>query len=982
MTTRALLWLAGVAAAQLAVGAQQPQTPVYRSGVDVIAVDVHVVDRAGHPVVGLRPDEFSVSVDGKPRAVESVDFVSYVGDSSLVASDATNLRPLFSTNLTPTRTIPPRTVMLVVDEDNIRAGAARWAAIAAERFLDRAQPTDLIGFVTIPAGKTGIDPTTDRAPVRSALQRIIGHLTPADVLGTHSTHALAVSEAFAYLHDRERPDSAWRQVLRRECSPIASQILLKCPEEMAGYAQEVIADVRQRATGTIRALSGLLDGLASVPGPKTFILISQELPVSAYPSEQHAFFSEAAPITAAAARAQATVYVLHLDAPLVDVATQTASPNGPADADMRAYGLETVTSLTGGRRWMVSGSAEPAFERIALEISGYYLIGLRAEPGDRDGRPHAIKVEVKRQGVEVRARKAFSFSSPAGESAAKNASDVVKDLLRTADAATALPISVATYTLPAAPDAASASANRARAGVLITAEIDRGRTAPADVTVGYALIDDAGRNAGASVEALTLRPAIEHPDGPLCYLGVALVPPGDYTLRLAAADAGLRSGSVAHRVAARPLEAGGYSLGDLIVLDPHRAEADKPRPSTTGVVATPFEAYFEARASAADLPPLVARLEIGKSQDAPPLVSSEMHAQPSGERVLVNGMLSLAGVPEGDYLARAVVSAGGEVLARLARPVRIVKETAAKPPAPRLSSAVPSTAEPPASNADELVERARGWLLRYAEELSIVIGVERYAQYMGGEGFSRAYGRQFVSEFALVRTKDDWLGFRDVFEIDGKPVPDRQDRLRRLFLDAPDSAVVQARRISDESARYNLGAIQRNFNVPTMALFFLHPTNAGRFQFRKVGEERIDGHHVWKVRYQETRAPTIIRTSAGKDMPVAGEFWIDANSGAVLKTHMQLEVEAAMGGTRAPSSPWDMDSGTPVRRVRSSASVTVTYKEDGKLGLLVPDRMLETYEGPSVNRFTGNEEISKVNCSATYSGFRRFETSGRVVVPK
>ncbi len=62
--------------------------------------------------------------------------------------------------------------------------------------------------------------------------------------------------------------------------------------------------------------------------------------------------------------------------------------------------------------------------------------------------------------------------------------------------------------------------------------------------------------------------------------------------------------------------------------------------------------------------------------------------------------------------------------------------------------------------------------------------------------------------------------------------------------------------------------------------------------------------------------------------------------------------------------------------------MTVTYKEDGKLGLLVPDRMLETYEGPSVNRFTGNEEISKVNCSATYSGFRRFETSGRVVVPK
>ena len=41
--------------------------------------------------------------------------------------------------------------------------------------------------------------------------------------------------------------------------------------------------------------------------------------------------------------------------------------------------------------------------------------------------------------------------------------------------------------------------------------------------------------------------------------------------------------------------------------------------------------------------------------------------------------------------------------------------------------------------------------------------------------------------------------------------------------------------------------------------------------------------------------------------------------------------------------------------------------------------MLETYEGPSLNTFTGNEEINKINCSATYSDFKRFETSGRVL---
>jgi hypothetical protein len=65
--------------------------------------------------------------------------------------------------------------------------------------------------------------------------------------------------------------------------------------------------------------------------------------------------------------------------------------------------------------------------------------------------------------------------------------------------------------------------------------------------------------------------------------------------------------------------------------------------------------------------------------------------------------------------------------------------------------------------------------------------------------------------------------------------------------------------------------------------------------------------------------------------------------------------------------------------VTSSASVTVTYREDAALGLLVPDSMMERYEGPSANRFSGAEQLSIVSCRASYSGFRRFETSGRII---
>ena len=44
--------------------------------------------------------------------------------------------------------------------------------------------------------------------------------------------------------------------------------------------------------------------------------------------------------------------------------------------------------------------------------------------------------------------------------------------------------------------------------------------------------------------------------------------------------------------------------------------------------------------------------------------------------------------------------------------------------------------------------------------------------------------------------------------------------------------------------------------------------------------------------------------------------------------------------------------------------------------------MVEEYQGVSVNRGTGKDRITKINCRATYSDFKKFETGGRLVIPK
>lgn len=304
----------------------------------------------------------------------------------------------------------------------------------------------------------------------------------------------------------------------------------------------------------------------------------------------------------------------------------------------------------------------------------------------------------------------------------------------------------------------------------------------------------------------------------------------------------------------------------------------------------------------------------------------------------------------------------------------------------------PGQSASPAVTLDDVVARIGQYVVRYGQQMEVVIGVEHYTQWMQADDYARGVSQTLVSEFALMRTGNDWSGFRDVHEVDGKPVTDRQDRLLALLRDSPATATQQARRIAQESARYNMGPMQRNFNVPTTALLFVHPDNIGRFNAKKVGEERIDDVLAWEVKFEEKRKPTLIRTSAGKDMPVTATVWVDPVDGKVLRTRMELRSEATMdvqknlgydpGGFGNLLKPNASTQDGVVQRVRTNATITVNYREDPRLGILVPVEMRESYLGPALSKFSGKETVAKIDCRATYSDFKRFETGGRVVKEK
>ena len=182
---------------------------MFQSGVELIAVDVAIVDKKGNPITGLRPDQFEVTIDGKPRRVVSAEFVEFApaapaAGTTRIASRA--IVPAFSSNEQIAPTAPQgRLIFLAIDQGSIRNFGARGAMEAARRFIDRLQPEDRIGLVAFPGPGPSVPASRDHAAARTAISQIVGRATPFRMEGLDKNVSLA--EAID-IHARRLDDDA------------------------------------------------------------------------------------------------------------------------------------------------------------------------------------------------------------------------------------------------------------------------------------------------------------------------------------------------------------------------------------------------------------------------------------------------------------------------------------------------------------------------------------------------------------------------------------------------------------------------------------------------------------------------------------------------------------------------------------------------------------------------------------------------------
>lgn len=236
----------------------------------------------------------------------------------------------------------------------------------------------------------------------------------------------------------------------------------------------------------------------------------------------------------------------------------------------------------------------------------------------------------------------------------------------------------------------------------------------------------------------------------------------------------------------------------------------------------------------------------------------------------------------------------------------------------------------------DLLDKATEQTMAFIERFANVVADEVYVQEM-----SRPRAKRTLhSELALVRYPGatQWLMFRDVHEVDGKPVGDREQSLQRLFLEPPRSALRRATEIAQASARHNLIDIG-TLNNPLLAMAFLQPQYRDHFRFIRAGLAKDLGPRVRTVQFEEFQRPTILRAGSNSDLVSRGLMWIDEATGRLVKT--ELEVGQA--------------------RVRPE--IVTLYRFDEELGVNVPAEMRDWYPD-------GTGEVRGV---ATYGKFRKFE---------
>ena len=971
--------------------AQVSAASEFPSQVEVVTVDAVVVDAQGKSVSGLIKDDFVVQEDGQPQAIVKFEAVSQPLEST------PGPEPTGPSSIATNAGGEPkagRAFAILVDDLRLPFEESAHVRKAAARFItDSLGPGDaaIVGTTSdetwwsarMAEGREDLLGVLDRVKGRYVDPSTREHLTEYEAFwivaheagsGPHQDvlqalrHPLSVSERVAVrlwdmdLCGRKPPNETYEP-----CFPM-----------MRAAAADVDGARRERTSRTLRAMGRALNALAPFHGRRSLVFLSpgflqdndltqQDVAMAALRAGTAVYFVDARGLMTGSLGASSSSDHQSLENPGRETQRLSEALEGESG------GAQALAEETGGFSVRNTNDLAAAAERIAAESRTFYLLGFQPPPGKAANTWRKLRVTVKRDGVTVRARRGYRLDAATVAAMTHAGGDSI------------IPLRLASYVLeplaqnrtrvvaaieidvsaPGAPAATSETRSPLQLRLEATPR-GGGETQVQDVS-----LQSAGPGAGESK-----RPG---PEWRSAHLELAL-PAGVHEIRAFAQDPATgRSGVVEQRIVVP--EPAAFRVSTPALADQVAASGESQSPSPALVAHAQFKpgpgrpllAAFEVFGAAKD--PATGQSDVTgrvvlQDRAGQPLAAPEASRLVPSPEGRFRQVVGLPQLPGGDYGLLITVQD------RVTGTVQEVHRTFSVegPPAPA-ALRKPANPEKPETTVDvspelaAILDRAGQYVAAYGRDFSNIVAEEQchqvYEPNTPGRRLRNTHAGVF---FVTLPGPLPWATFRDVWEVDGNKVREREERLGRLFRDSPGTARERAQAILEESARYNLGPVGRTVNIPTLALLFLHPDNQSRFTFELKGKRSLQGSNVVEVAFKERGRPTLVSGDTSEGAPAKGRVWIDPGQGTVLKTDVEYDID--------PQDDYH----------RSSARIVTEYRREPKLGILVPDQMKETYQSlaaadpsrplPDAHTSTGDAQdqrvVLTVEAATRYSAYGRF----------
>jgi VWFA-related protein len=616
-----------LAAALAALAVLQTQ-PTIRSGVDLIRLDVFVVDKSGKAVSDLRSEDFSVRIDGKPRTVSFATFYGSEGRTLSAPPPPASAVSTFATNVTSTT---GRTVVFVVDLESLSAGSEKVILETAGKLIDALGPSDSVGLLAIP-GKA-VELTLDHARVKAALESLRG-IEPQ----SRQRHAISILEADAF---GSKNLAVIAMVIQRECKGGD----LVCRAEVEEDAKLLLFESNRRIDAILSALITLNVRFRSLETPKSIVLVSAGLPFTTNAGEKMRELQRRT------AEAGTSTYVVHVEQTEFDARRARLPGISSLPRSDLALGLTSISGATRGEYYSGVGRATGVFERVQIEVSNSYQLGIESNAGDADGRTHKIDVQVSRSGFTVKSRKELMVSNTPRPARSPVEILAVPTLFSEA------PITASTYT----------TRGEEPSSLKVIVLLQLLSAAGGEPLPAYAISITNAKDEQVFVGGDKI--SSSSPLGARAVSGVQLGP-GQYRLRAAVVDSSGRAGSIDMPLSVGLRPAGPFQASDLMLGE----FTDRFAPATHLSTGTPITALLELYGSdPVQLDNVGVDLELRKSDGDDLLGRGEATVAETSLRTqrAAAGQLPTTGLAPGEYDVSAIIRNGAVRVAIISRKVAL-----------------------------------------------------------------------------------------------------------------------------------------------------------------------------------------------------------------------------------------------------------------------------------------------------------------------